>query len=78
MVRKDILLMCARERMQISMTNLKTLVTIISAISKDIRHMNAGLKPLGHQDLKVTITTIRIMDIEPLSVDPSPFGHQTN
>ena len=44
-VRKEILLMCTRERMSISMTNLKPWVTIISAISKDIRHMNARLKP---------------------------------
>ena len=44
-VRNDILLMCTGERMPISMTNLKTWVTVKSAISKDIRHMNVGLKP---------------------------------
>ena len=40
--------------------------------------MNAGLEPLGHQDLKVTATTIKSMDIDPLNADPSLCGHQTN
>ena len=31
-----------------------------------------------HQDLKVIVTTIRNMDIEPLSADPNPCGHQTS
>ena len=75
-VRKDILLMCAGARMQISMTNLRTWDTVISAKIKFIRHMNARLKPSGHQDLKVTTTTIRSMDIGSLSVDPSLNGHQ--
>ena len=70
--------MCVGERMPIIMTNLRTWVTVINAISKVIRHMIAGLEPSGHQDLKVTTTTIRIMDIEPLNVDPSLCGHQTN
>ena len=74
-VRKDILLMCVGARMQISMTNLKTWVTIISAISKVIRHMNARQEPCMHQDLKVTATTTRSMDIEPLSIDIIPCGH---
>ena len=69
--------MCAREKMLINMKNLKTWVTIISAISKDIRHMNVGLEPLGHQDLKLIATTIRRMDIESLNVDSSLCGHQT-
>ena len=77
-VRRDILLMCVGERMQINLTNLKTWVTIKSAKSKVIRHMNVGLEPLGNQDLKVTTTTVRSMDIKPLNVDPSPCGHQTN
>ena len=29
-----------------------------------------------HQDLKVTTTIIRNMDIEPLNVDPNPCGQQ--
>ena len=77
-VRRDILLMCVGARMPISMTNLKTWVTITSVISKVIRHMTIGLEPSRHQDLKVTITTIRSMDIEPLNVDLSPCGHQKN
>ena len=28
------------------------------------------------QDLKVTTTTIKSMDIEPLNVDPNPCGHK--
>ena len=31
-----------------------------------------------HQDLKVTTTTIRNMDIEHLNIDPNPCGHQTS
>ena len=77
-VRENILLMCARARMQINMTNLKTWVIVINVISKDIRHMNVGLEPLGHLYLKVTSTTIKSMDIESLNEDPSPCGHQTN
>ena len=68
--------MCVGARMKISMTNLKTWVTLISAISKVIRHMTTGLKPLGHQDLKDTTTTISV-DIEPLNENPSLCGHQT-
>ena len=78
MVRKDILLMCTGARMSINMTNLKTWVSIISAISKDIKHMNVGLKPSIHQDLKVTATIVRSMDIENLNVGPSLCGHQIN
>ena len=77
-VRRDILLMCVGVRMQISMKNLKTWVTIISARSKVIRHMNAKKEPCMHQDLKVSATTIRIMDIEILSVDLSPLGTKKN
>jgi len=78
MVRKDILLMCVGARMSINMKNLKPWVIVISAIRKDIRHMNVGLKPSRHQDLKVTTTTVRSMDIEHLNADPSLCSHQTN
>ena len=74
-VRKEILLMCVRERMQISMTNLKTWVTIINTISKVIRHMNARHESCMHQDLKVTTTTVRSMDIEPSNAYLSLCGH---
>ena len=77
-VKKYIPLMCVGGRMPTSMTNLKTWVTVTSAISKVIRHMTIGLEPSGYQDLKVTVTTIISMDIEPLNVDPSLCGHQTN
>ena len=40
--------------------------------------MNARLKPSGHQDLKVIATTVRSMDIELSSGDPSLCGHQTS
>ena len=64
--------------MSINMKNIKTWVTIISAISKDIKHMNVGLKPSGHQDLKVTTTIARRLVIELLSANQSLCGHQTN
>ena len=64
--------------MPINMKNLKEWVTIISEISKDIKNMNAGLEPLGHQDLKVTTTTLKSIGIEHLNVDPNLYGHQTN
>ena len=73
-VRKDILLMCAGVRMQ----NLKIWVIVISAIRKVIRHMNARQEPCIDQDLKVTTTTAKSMDIEPLNADLSLCGHQTN
>ena len=77
-VRKDILLMCARERIKINMTCLKTWVTIISGIKGVIGHMNARKEPCKHQDVKVTATTVKSMDIEPSSADLSPCGHQKN
>ena len=66
--------------MQISMSNLRTWVTIISIKSKVIKNMNETIepKPCMHQDLKVTATIFRNMDIEPLNVDPNPCGHQIN
>ena len=44
-VKRGIPLIYARERMQISMTNLRIWVTITSATRKDIRHMIVGLEP---------------------------------
>ena len=78
MVRRDILIMCAGKRIKINMTNLKTWVTIISAISKVIGNMNARQELCMHQDLKDTNTTVRSMDIEPLNAYLSPCGHQKN
>ena len=64
--------------MSINMTNLRTWVTITSVINKVIKHKIAGLELQGHQDLKVTTTIARSMDIDPLNVDQSLCGHQTN
>ena len=77
-VKRDIPLMCVGERTPINMTNLKTWVTVTSAITKVIRHMTIGLEPSGHQDLKITATIARSMDIEPLNAYPSLYGHQIN
>ena len=77
-VKRDIPLMCARARMPINITNLKIWVIVTSAKRKVIRHMNVELKPSGHQDLKVTATTVRSMDIEHLNANPSLCGHLTN
>ena len=41
-------------------------------------HMNTRQEPRMHQDLKVTATTVRNMDIKPLNADLSLCGHQTN
>ena len=71
MVKRDIPLMHAGARMSINMTNLRIWITITSAISKVIRHMNVELEPCMHQDLKATGTIVRNMDIEPLNVDQS-------
>ena len=78
MVKRDIPLMCTGERIPINMKNLKAWVTVTSAISKDIRHMIAGLELSRHQDLKVTTIIARSMVIELLSADQSLCGHQTN
>ena len=40
--------------------------------------MNAEPRLSGHQDLKVTATIARSMDIEPLNADQSLCGHQIN
>ena len=60
------------------MKNLKTWISVTSATSKVIRHMIAGLEPSRHQDLKVTATIVRSMDIEPLNVDSILCGHKIN
>ena len=77
MVRKDILLMCVGESLQIKMSSLRTWFTSIGATSKDIRHMNAEPRPWIHKDLKDTAKTVRTMDIKLLNGDPNPCGHQT-
>ena len=40
--------------------------------------MNAESGPCLQQDLKDIATIVRNMDIEPLNVDPNPYGHQTS
>ena len=40
--------------------------------------MNVELEPCIHQDLKVTATNVKNMDIEPLIANPNPCGHQTS
>lgn len=40
--------------------------------------MSEGLELSGHQDLKVTATIARSMDIEPLNVDQILCGHKIN
>ena len=52
-------------------------VTAISATNKVIRNMNAKPRPCILKDLKDIVITIRSMDIEILSADPNPSGHQT-
>ena len=53
-------------------------LTIKSAKSKDIRHMNVGPKPPRYPNLKDTTTTVRSMDIEHLNVNPRLHGQQTS
>ena len=65
-----------RSKNAVSMSKLGTWVIVISAKRKVIRHMNAKPKLCMHQDLKVTTTIVRNMDIEPLNEDPNPCGHQ--
>ena len=78
MVRKDIHLMYVEVRMPISMINLRVQVIVINARNKDIKHMNVEPRLSRHQDLKVTATIARSMDIEPLNADQSLCGHQIN
>ena len=76
-VRKDILLMCAGEILQIRILSIRAWFTAISATYKVIRHMNAEPKPCTHKNLKDIVTTVRSMGIELLSAYPNPCGHQT-
>ena len=73
---KDILRMCAGARQQIRMSSMKTWFTSISATRNIIMHKNAKPRPCTHKDLKEIDTTIISMDIELLSVDTNPCGHQ--
>ena len=62
----------------ISKTHPKAKGIVTSTISKDTWQKIVGLKSQGHKDLMVTATIARSMDIEPLNVDLSLCGHQTN
>ena len=53
-------------------------VNIISAIRKDIKHMNVGLRPSTLNDLKGIVTTIRSMDTRDMNVDLNPSRHKTS
>ena len=64
-------------RMLIRMQSQSLWLTITSATNKDIRHMNDGPEPQKYLNLKDASTTTRSMDIDYLSVDLSPHGHQT-
>ena len=68
-VRKDIVLMYVEARMLINMISLRMQTIVISAKSKDIKHMNVEPRLSRHQDLRVTAITARNMDIEPLNAD---------
>ena len=76
-VRKDILLMCAREKIQIRMLRIRAWFTTISETNKVIRRMNAELRPCTLKVIKDIVITVRSMDIEILNADPNPCGHQT-
>ena len=67
--------MFARASIQIRALNKNSWVTIISAISKDIRHMNIGPRPLPLKDLKDTSTIVRIMDIDYMNANLMASGH---
>ena len=71
--RKVIQLMSIGVRMQ----SQNPWLTVKSAISKDIRHMNVGPESRRYPNLKDTTTTVRSMDIEHLNANPSLHGHQT-
>ena len=43
-----------------------------------IKNMNGKPKPCMHQDLKVTTIIVRNMDMDILTVDPNPCGHQSS
>ena len=76
-VRKEILLICVGARLQIRMSSLKTWLIITSATRKVNGNMNVELRPSTHKDLKDIVTTIKSTNIEILSADPNPCGHQT-
>ena len=67
--------MFAGARMQLRMLSQSTWLIVKSATNKVIRHMNVGLEPWMYQNLKDAATIVRIMDTNPLNVDPSPHGH---
>ena len=75
--RRDIHLMFAGARKQMTMQSLSSWHIVKNARSKDIRPKNVGAKSKGHQDLKDTVTTIKSMDIEHLNADPRLHGHKT-
>ena len=75
--RKDIQLIFVGARMLIRMQRQSLWLTITSATNKAIRHMNVGPEPQVYLNLKDTATTIKSMDIGPLSANPSPHAHQT-
>ena len=62
--------------MQIIVLSRNSRVTIISAIRKDIKHMNVGPRPPMVGDLKVNVRTIKSMDTMHMNVDLSLNGHQ--
>ena len=64
--------------MQIKTLRRNSWVIVISATIKDIRNMNARPRHQADKDFKVTTTTIRTMEIEHMSVDPSLTSHQTS
>ena len=61
-------------RMQIRIQRHYPWLTVKSAKSKDIRHMNVGPKSQRHLNLKDTTIAI---NVEHLNADPSLQGHQT-
>ena len=75
--RRDIHLMFARARKQMTMQRLSSWHIVKNERSKYIKLNNVGAKSKGHQNLKDTIITIKSMDIEHLNADPSLHGHQT-
>ena len=63
-------------RIPISMTSQRMQVIVISAKSRDIKHIIVGVGLSEHQDLMVTTITTISMVIELLSADQSLCGHQ--
>ena len=77
-VRKDMILMCVGARLQIRILIIRACFTIISATNKVIKHMNEELRLCTLKYFKAIVITIRSMDIEILSANPNPCGHQKN